>query len=426
MKNFKQYQEELLALRRHFHRYPELALKEVNTSAYIREYLTALGYEIKQVPPTGLIAEHPSMKHNKRLVVIRAEMDALPIQEATGLAYASCNPGCMHACGHDGIMAAALVLAKILAEEGADFPLQVRFLFEPAEEIGEGAGRMIAGGALENPRADAFVMFHYAGDNTIGMAVHRGQASAMIGGMKIFVDGKSSHWCQADKGIDSIYAASLVVNAVHDINENYHRKAPCLIGLGTIHGGEYPNIIAGHVEMSGNIRACIEEDYYAIKELMEKQLRDIEARTGASIRMVFPKEPVLPIVNDKQLTECAAQAGRVVFQERFMLEGEDKLFLSGDNAYRYFQKTRGIFVVFLAGDKEENHPLHHPKFRLDENILLPSLETLYRMLLKIDRQFREIEAGTTAETAVESIWKSAGKITGKITGKIIVSPTEKL
>ena len=108
---------------------------------------------------------------------------------------------------------------------------------------------------------------------SLGMAVHQGQASAMIGGMQIDVEGKSSHWCEADKGIDSIYAASLVVNAVHELNRTYPRKAPCLVGLGTIHGGEYPNIIAGRVEMGGNIRACREEDYLALKELLEKRLR---------------------------------------------------------------------------------------------------------------------------------------------------------
>lgn len=385
MKEFNRYEEELRKLYRHFHRYPELALKEVNTSSYIREYLTELGYEVTSAAPTGVIAEHPSMKHKKKLVVVRSEMDALPMQEETGLTYASCNPGCMHACGHDGIMATALVLAKILAEEGADFPVRVRFLFEPAEEIGEGAGRMLDAGALEHPRADAFVMFHYAGNDNLGMAVHQGQASAMIGGMQIDVKGKSSHWCEADKGIDSIYAASLVVNAVHELNRTYPRKAPCLVGLGTIHGGEYPNIIAGRVEMSGNIRACREEDYLALKELLEKRLREIEAQTGASISMIFPKDPVLPIVNDLQLVDIAAEAGKEVFKERFLMEGEEELYLSGDNAYRYFRQTRGVFVVFLAGDNEKSYPLHHPKFRLDEKILRPSLETLYRILWKMGR-----------------------------------------
>lgn len=171
--NIRHYTEELLSLRRHFHQHPELALQEVKTSAFIRIYLEKLGYEITPVEPTGLIAELPSLKIRKRLIVLRAEMDALPIQEQTELPYASVNQGCMHACGHDFIIASALILAKIVAEEQRNFPVRIRFLFEPAEEIGEGAKRMIQAGALENPKADAFLMFHYATDMTLGMAVDR-------------------------------------------------------------------------------------------------------------------------------------------------------------------------------------------------------------------------------------------------------------
>ena len=135
--------------------------------------LRKLGYEIVSIEPTGLIAELPSLRNREKLVVLRAEMDALPIQEQTNLPYASVNQGCMHACGHDMILAAALILAKIVAEEQRNFPVRIRFLFEPAEEIGEGAKRMIQAGALENPKADAFLMFHYATDMTLGMAVHQ-------------------------------------------------------------------------------------------------------------------------------------------------------------------------------------------------------------------------------------------------------------
>ena len=176
--NIQDYTEELIELRHHFHQHPELALQEVETSAYIRRYLEKLGYEIKPVEPTGLIAELPCLRDRKKVIVLRAEMDALPIQEQTGLSYASVNEGCMHACGHDFIIAAALILAKIVAEEQANFPVRIRFLFEPAEEIGEGAKRMLQAGALENPKADAFLMFHYAADMTLGMAVHQGQASS--------------------------------------------------------------------------------------------------------------------------------------------------------------------------------------------------------------------------------------------------------
>ena len=234
--NIRDYTEELISLRHHFHQHPELALQEVETSAYIRRYLEKLGYEITPVEPTGLIAELPGLKDRKKLVVLRAEMDALPIQEQTGLPYESVNQGYMHACGHDFILAAALILAKIIAEEENEekkscegqkeyetrkkkerFPVRIRFLFEPAEEIGEGARRMLQAGALQNPKADAFLMFHYAADMTLGMAVHQGQASSMINSMQIHVHGKSSHWCEAEKGIDAIYAAARVVNAIHDL-----------------------------------------------------------------------------------------------------------------------------------------------------------------------------------------------------------------
>ena len=356
--------------------------------------------------PTGLIAELPGLKDREKLVVLRAEMDALPIQEQTGLPYASVNQGCMHACGHDFILAAALILAKIIAEEENEekkscegqkeyetqkkkerFPVRIRFLFEPAEEIGEGARRMLQAGALQNPKADAFLMFHYAADMTLGMAVHQGQASSMINSMQIHVHGKSSHWCEAEKGIDAIYAAARMVNAIHDLNENFKKQHPdagkYIIGTGTIHGGEYTNIIADHVVLNGNIRAVHEETYAALEKALENCLREIEKQTGAQIRMEFPKSPVYAFANDAELVEIAKAAGTEVFGNQFVLEGEDELFLSGDNAYRYFRETRGLFSVFLAGIPGENHPLHHPKFQLDERILPYSVEALYKMITKL-------------------------------------------
>ena len=378
------YTEELIDLRRYFHQHPELALREVETSGYIKKYLMKLGYEISDVEPTGLIAELPSLKDRDKLVILRAEMDALPIQEQTGLSYASVNEGCMHACGHDFILAAALILAKIVAEEQNDFPVRIRFLFEPAEEIGEGAKRMLQAKALENPKADAFLMFHYAADMQFGMAVHQGQASSMINSMQIHVCGKSSHWCEAEKGIDAIYAAAQVVSAIHDLNENFKKKYPdagkFIVGTGTIHGGEYTNIIADHVVLNGNIRAVHEKTYIALKEELEKSLQEIESQTGAQIYMEFPKKPVYAFANDDELVQIAKNVGEEIFGENFVLEGEDELFLSGDNAYRYFRETKGLFSVFLAGIPGEEHPLHHPKFQLDERILPFSVEALYEMI----------------------------------------------
>lgn len=381
---FSQYEEEVIRLRRHFHQYPELALQEFQTSAFIQKYLEELGYQVRHVPPTGLIAEHPCMKNREKMVVLRAEMDALPVQECTGLAYASRNKGCMHACGHDGILAVALTLAKILSGQ-KDFPVAVRFLFEPAEEIGEGTVRMLEGGALDKDKgrkADGFLMFHYACDQPLGMAVHKGQASAMIGKMEILIKGKSSHWCQAEKGIDSIYAAGLVVQKVHEISRDYVGKGPHVAGIGTIHGGEYPNIISDQVKLVGNIRACYREDFEQLKKALEQAFHKVEEITGAQVCLSFPKDPVLPFANDPTLTAIAADTGRTIFGSHFLLEGEDELFLTGDNAYRYYQQTKGLFCVFLAAVPGEEHPFHHPKFQIDERILLPSVQTLYEIIRK--------------------------------------------
>lgn len=382
--DFSQYEEEVIRLRRHFHQYPELALQEFQTSAFIQKYLEELGYQVRHVPPTGLIAEHPCMKNREKMVVLRAEMDALPVQECTGLAYASRNKGCMHACGHDGILAVALTLAKILSGQ-KDFPVAVRFLFEPAEEIGEGTVRMLDGGALDKDKgrkADGFLMFHYACDQPLGMAVHKGQASAMIGKMEILIKGKSSHWCQAEKGIDSIYAAGLVVQKVHEISRDYVGKGPHVAGIGTIHGGEYPNIISDQVKLVGNIRACYREDFEQLKKALEQAFHKVEEVTGAQVCLSFPKDPVLPFANDPTLTAIAADTGRTIFGSHFLLEGEDELFLTGDNAYRYYQQTKGLFCVFLAAVPGEEHPFHHPKFQIDERILLPSVQTLYEIIRK--------------------------------------------
>ena len=381
---FSQYEEEVIRLRRHFHQYPELALQEFQTSAFIQKYLEELGYQVRHVPPTGLIAEHPCMKNREKMVVLRAEMDALPVQECTGLAYASRNKGCMHACGHDGILAVALTLAKILSGQ-KDFPVAVRFLFEPAEEIGEGTVRMLDGGALDKDKgrkADGFLMFHYACDQPLGMAVHKGQASAMIGKMEILIKGKSSHWCQAEKGIDSIYAAGLVVQKVHEISRDYVGKGPHVAGIGTIHGGEYPNVISDQVKLVGNIRACYREDFEQLKKALEQAFHKVKEVTGAQVCLSFPKDPVLPFANDPTLTAIAADTGRTIFGSHFLLEGEDELFLTGDNAYRYYQQTKGLFCVFLAAVPGEEHPFHHPKFQIDERILLPSVQTLYEIIRK--------------------------------------------
>ena len=135
--------------------------------------------------------------------------------------------------------------------------------------------------------------------------------------------------------------------------------------------------------LNGNIRAVHEETYMALEQELEKYLQKIEQKTGTQIRMEFPKDPVYAFANDDELVWTAKTVGEEIFGDKCVLEGEDELFLSGDNAYRYFKETRGLFSVFLAGIPGEEHPLHHPKFQLDERILPYSVEALYKIIMEL-------------------------------------------
>ena len=172
----------------------------------------------------------------------------------------------------------------------------------------------------------------------------------------------------------------MIHTAMNEFGKQHPDSGKYIVGTGTIHGGEYTNIIADHVVLNGNIRAVHEETYMALEHELERNLQEIEKQTGTQIRMEFPKDPVYAFANDEELTETAKVVGAEVFGDKFVLEGEDELFLSGDNAYRYFRETRGLFTVFLAGIPGENHPLHHPKFQLDERILPYSVEALYKII----------------------------------------------
>ena len=289
----------------------------------------------------------------------------------------------MHACGHDAILAVALTFCKILADEQETFPVNVRILFEPAEEIGEGARRMLDAGALGNPAADAFLMFHFAVDMPFEMAVHEGQASAMIAGIQIKIKGKASHWSEADKGIDSIYAGARAVQEIHDLNHSYKGDAPCLVGIGTAHGGEYAKYIADSMVLTGNIRPLPGRRFYGLYHELQKRLKKTEKEKQVPDHSFFFEGRCLLLPTIPNLQGLQRKQGRLSLETVFSWRGKTDLFLAGDNAYRYFQKTRGIFLVFLAQKPGNPYPLHHPRMELDQRIFSYSLETVCRMIKRI-------------------------------------------
>lgn len=379
MIDYTKFQKELVHLRRHFHMYPETAFKEFATTDFIVDYLQNAGYSVKKTHPTGCYA-FLNVKENAPTVIVRAEIDAVPIDENTGLSFASKNKGAMHACGHDANMAVALVLAKLCQKTKDSLSCNVKFVFEPAEEIGSGAKVMIESGVLENPKADSLIMFHFVNKASGGMEVNKDIASAAIGRIEIEFKGVSAHWAASQKGRDAINAACLTSVELYKLNQSYSSKYPFCIGIGQIQGGTSPNVMSDYAKINGNLRASSMKDYLKLADIIKDTIEKIQNQTGVNIKYDVSKDPITPIINNPYMVKKAAQTGKEVFGDEFYIV--DKLYLAGDNACIYFENIPGILMVFRS-KSQTALPLHNPKFVLSEDCFYKALETLHKYIINL-------------------------------------------
>lgn len=381
---YASYQEELVSLRRHFHMWPELSLEEKETAEYVFQYLKKLDLEPEKIGEnavTVMVWAPKGQREHCKTVAVRAEMDALPVQEQNAVPWKSRKEGVMHACGHDAILATGLVLVKLCAAYREQLPVNVKFLFQPAEENGQGTQIMLDAGVMENPHVDEFLMFHYVNDAPLGMELHRGVSTAAIGGMRLTVRGKSAHWCSSGQGIDAIYAAARLVEEVHGINQSYQSQWPFIVGIGMIEGGKAGNVIAEQTVLQGTLRTCDLLEYYKLRDIVLDKIREVEAETGTVITAQIDEEPIPPIVNDDGMVDRGLEVGEEVWGEDSRLVTQ--LYLSGDSAAYYFRYARGLFAVFTAAKQgAENYPLHNGKFDFDEEVLWKAAATLHCFLLK--------------------------------------------
>lgn len=372
--------KEVIKIRRYLHKYPEISEKEYNTCKYIRNYLNNIGINNKVIGKTGAVG---TLIKDKDLptVAIRAEIDALPINEENTFEYKSKNNGVMHACGHDGITAVVLGLAKLLSENKDKLNCNVKFIFEPAEEVGKGAKKLIEEKVLEDPKVDNMIIFHFANSDTIGMEIQKHISTATIGRVSINILGKSSHWGDAKEGIDAISISGKVLNIIDKMNNSLKDKGPFILGIGMINGGVKNNIMADSVRLEGTLRAVGDDKFNYLLDYLEEKMKILSEESDAKIEVNL--ESKLPsVVNDYNLVQIGRKIGEDIFKERFVL-GE-KVYLAGDNAAYYFQKTPGIRMVFFAKRENEiNYPLHNSKFDFNEDIFYYALSTIYQMILNI-------------------------------------------
>jgi len=356
---------QVVSWRRDFHRHPEVAFKEKRTSTVIRKFLESLGLGVRSAAGTGLVAVLEG-KRRGRTVALRADMDALPLQEEGGKEYGSLNKGAAHACGHDGHMAMMMAAAKVLTGRRRDFSGRVVFLFQPAEEKPPGGGmKMVEEGALEG--VDAVFGLHLWQTFPTGkIGIIPGPMMAQADNFDLTVQGKGGHGAMPHTAVDPIVAAAqIVVNCQTIVSRSVDPLKPCVVTFGTINGGTTHNIIPAEVALSGTVRTFD----LAVQALARRRLREITKETakafGASCRVKY--EVGYPaVVNDAAMVDFAVGVAKRVLGKD-CLQRFDPIMGGEDFAY-YLQKVPGAFIFLGAGDGRE-FPHHHPAFDIDEKAL---------------------------------------------------------
>jgi amidohydrolase len=369
----------LIELRRDFHRHPELGFQEDRTARIVADRLKHLGYTVRTgVGKTGVTGFLKGGKAGKT-VLLRAEIDALPIQEEAEVPWKSDSPGRMHACGHDANTAIALTAAEILAKELPGLPGNVLFVFQPAEEILSGAAAMLRDGALEGVVADAAFAVHMSNDMQAGtVGLRSGPVMTSADRLELTVIGKGGHGAFPHQACDPVYAAAQIITALQTL---VSRETPPLqmsvLSITTLTAGTAFNIIPDTVEMSGTFR-CYDT---ALRETLMGSLRRVAENVAGALkcRAEVRNEWLTPaVVNDPTLTRLIQGAATDIFGEKQVVEMEQ---LTGSDDIAYFwQEVPGCYA-FIGSAKTDGSPVaqhHNAKFDIDESIMVTGVELLVR------------------------------------------------
>jgi amidohydrolase len=362
--------EEVVAWRRYLHRNPELSFQEEETARFVYETLQTFGntLELSRPTPTSVVARLIGAKPGPTLA-IRADIDALPIEEENDFEFVSRNPGVMHACGHDGHTAMLLGTAKILSEMRDRIRGEVRFLFQHAEELYPGgAQQMVDEGVMEG--VDVVIGTHLWAPLEIGkIGVAYG---AMMGSPDTFwitIKGKGGHGAMPHQAVDSIaIGAQVVTNLQHVVSRNTDPIDDVVVSVTKFTGGTTHNVIPGCVEMLGTVRTLDPEVRKKVPELMERVVKGITEAHGASYEFKY-QFGFRPVVNDEEVTRAIVEAVHEVFGEETLELVRPNL--GGEDFSALQQAAPGTFFWVGAGNKEKGitYPHHHPRFTIDEDAL---------------------------------------------------------
>ena len=366
----------LVEIRRHIHANPELSGQEYQTAAYIAGVLSSCGLSVQEaVGKTGVKGELAGKGSDRRILAIRADMDALPIQEKTDLDFASRKPGIMHACGHDVHATVGLGVAMVLSRLSEPLQGKIRFLFQPAEEIAQGASWMIREGVMRDVSAVLGLhVFPSIPARSIG--VRYGALTAAADDLEIFIQGESGHGARPHEAIDAIWIASQVITTLQQaISRTQNPLRPIVLTIGQISGGRAPNVIADQVRMAGTVRSLHPETHAHLPEWIESLVTNVCSTYNAKCQVKY-RRGVPSVQNDQFLTRLVEEAGLEAWgQDRVLILSEPSM--GAEDFSLYLQQAPGtMFRLGVGSPNLLNPPLHHPEFLVDESAILTGVITL--------------------------------------------------
>ncbi|HNC07589.1 MAG TPA: amidohydrolase [Anaerolineales bacterium] len=381
MNPFLKQAEELFpytqAMRRDFHMHPELGYNEIRTGGIVAKELESLGIEVtKGVGKTGVVGFLEGSKPGPT-ILLRFDMDALPINEETGAEYSSQNPGVMHACGHDGHTAIGLTVAKILNQHKDQLKGNIKFCFQPSEEgtngeeIG-GALMMMRDGVLEGPKVEKTLSLHLWNDKPLGW-LHVAEGPVMAGAdlFNVKITGKGGHGAAPETTIDPIVCAAQMITAIQSVvSRNIEPLKPAVISVTTVHSGTAFNIIPQTAELGGTIRTFEP----AVRKMVHERLNQIVHNTaqamGCQVEFLI-KQITAPVINNGDVAASVLESAQTVFPQT-SIDNNQYLTMGAEDMGWMQEKADGcyFFVGSANAEKNLNYNHHHPKFDFDERALV--------------------------------------------------------
>ena len=379
----KELKEELIAVRRDLHMHPELAFEEHRTADLLAERLRSLGYQVQTgVAQTGVVGLMECGQPGKTLM-LRADMDALPIQEVGERSYGSTIPGKMHACGHDGHTAVSLIVASLLAKYRAQLKGRVKVVFQPAEEIIAGGKAMIDAGVMRDPSPDRVLGFHMWPTMEVGkVGVHSEYMWGSADEVHLLVKGVGGHGGTPHLTVDPVVAGAHVVIALQNIlARELSPFQPAAFTLGVLQAGTLYNVIPSEVEIRGSARTLSSQ----VREFLHRRIREIATGVASAFRCQAEFQVVRgtpPVWNDPQVTDSVREAAAAAIgAENVVDPGQGTV---GDDVAYFLQEAPGCYFLIGVANPEKGSgaPLHSPEFDIDEEALPIAAETLARAAIQ--------------------------------------------